>query len=247
MDHRQLKERIRAVTNVPDLGGGLAVVPVELWVPGSAVLTLGGGDHGEEALALWQVSPQGAPTGAWLVPTAEAFTEKETARRLLTLIERRGIAMTAPHEVEQAVSQLTAAAAVDVASWWKGQLFSPVQAFREILGRRREIDEAVETARATRQNVTSLDWTRDLPHDADPDTIEDLRRLAAIQEGPGTEAGAAAITVARVLRWLVRVWTETEQVKSRRSYVRDALGDPEALPPSWLAAVKTANTTVLPL
>jgi hypothetical protein len=50
-----------------------------------------------------------------------------------------------------------------------------------------------------------------------------------------------------VLKWLVGVWAETEQVKNRRPYVRDAYGGCEGLPPLWLAAVQTANATRLPL
>jgi hypothetical protein len=45
----------------------------------------------------------------------------------------------------------------------------------------------------------------------------------------------------------LEVWAETEQLKGRRDYVRDKHGEPEALPPTWLAAVTTASATRLPL
>lgn len=246
-DCRLLRGLGRPVTDVSELEGGLFAATVELWVPGSAVVALGAGDDGAEALAVWQVSPQGALTGAWLVPTVEAFTVKETARRLLTLIERRGITGMTPDDVEHAVSRLTAAGGIGEERWWERQVFSPVQGFREILARRQEIDMVIEAARQTRKNVAALEWTHDFPDDVAPQSVEDLRQLATIGAESGTLAGGAAVTVGQVLRWLVRVWAETEQVKNRRGYVREVLGEREALPPAWLAAVQTASATVLPL
>ncbi|MBB2935560.1 hypothetical protein FHX82_002614 [Amycolatopsis bartoniae] len=216
--------------------------PVELWAPGSAVVALGQGDGGEEAVAVWHVSPQGAPTGAWLVPAAEAFGEEETARRLLTSLERRGITGAVPGDVERILEQLSKAAGVD--EWWREQLFSPVLAFEEVVARRAEIEKVVEDARATK-NVAVVEWPADVTG-YDVREFEDLRRVARLSRTTG-EACGTAILVSRVLRWLVRQWAETEQVKNRRPYVRDALGEPQALPPTWLAAVQTGSVNVLPL
>jgi hypothetical protein len=226
---------------------GLPATPVELWVPGSAVVVLGAGDEGEDALAIWQVSPQGAPTGAWVVSQDEAFTSNETARRLLTLVERRAITAMNPDHVDEVAKRLSLAAGLASGRWWEPHRFSPVQGFREVLTRRHAIEEAVNRTRARRENVAELEWARDFADSAVPEDIEGLRQLAGLGTGPGSPAGGQAIAVATVLRWLVRVWAGTEQVKNRRSYVRDALGEAEALPPSWLAAVQTASTTVLPL
>jgi hypothetical protein len=150
-------------------------------------------------------------------------------------------------DVETAVGRLTATADIGAGRWWDQQLFSPIQAFREVVERRQEIEAVVRRTRATRRSVAELEWTRNFHEAAPSDSVEDLRAIAGVRPGPGTSAGGAAITVARVLRWLVTVWSEIEQVKNRRSYVREGLGDPEALPQSWLAAVRTASTMVLPL
>jgi Family of unknown function (DUF6218) len=233
---------------VYELEDDLSITPVELWVPGSAVVALGAGGGGEEAtLAVWQVSPQGAPTGAWSVPQVEAFTSAETARRFLTLIERRAITAINPDAVDDVVKRLSVAGEIDDDQWWTRQVFSTVQAFQEILAQRTAIEATVNEARTRRKNVAALEWARDLSGSAVPEDVEGLRRLAGLGVVPCTPAGAEAITVARVLRWLVKVWAETEQVKNRRSYVREALGEPQALPPSWLAAVQVASATVLPL
>jgi hypothetical protein len=38
-----------------------------LWAPGSAVLSVGEDATGGRAVAMWQVSPDGRPTGSWVV------------------------------------------------------------------------------------------------------------------------------------------------------------------------------------
>lgn len=218
---------------------------VELWVPGSAVVARGVSEDGRDSVAIWQVSPQGAPTGAWVVPAAEAFGEESTARQLLTFVERRGITGLLDGDLEALLEQLTVAAGVDANRWWGAQLFSPVVAFGEIVARRGEVEKIVAGTTAVK-NVTEVGWPTDLAGGMVRD-VEDLRRIAGVGAAPGDHPVEAALVLSRVLRWLVRRWVETEQVKNRRDYVRDALGEPQALPPSWLAAVQTASTNVLPL
>lgn len=58
---------------------------------------------------------------------------------------------------------------------------------------------------------------------------------------------AEALRLARLLPWLVTLWTQTEQAKNRREYLREKHGDPGDLPPGWMAAVQTASATRLPL
>lgn len=55
------------------------------------------------------------------------------------------------------------------------------------------------------------------------------------------------LSVCDVLGWLIERWQETEQVKNRRKYLFDAHGEPEVLPPSWLAAARHAETKRLPV
>ncbi|AIJ24004.1 DUF6218 family protein [Amycolatopsis methanolica] len=234
------------MTQTDELGHGLPVAVAELWAPGSVVVARGHDDEGHETIAIWHVSPQGAPTGAWIETRQSYRSSAETARRLTTLLERRAITAPGEDEIDAVVGELTTAAGLAETGWWRRQVFAPSGVFEEIARRRQSIEDVVENARAERKNVAALDWPRELP-DVMPRDVEGVRTLAGIGKGPGASAGAQAITVARVLRWLVQLWTETEQVKNRRSYVRDALGEPEALPPSWLAAVRTASAKVLPL
>ncbi|WP_372660362.1 DUF6218 family protein [Amycolatopsis kentuckyensis] len=234
---------------MPDLA---MVEPLEelaaLRAPGSAVLCVGGGDLDVESIAAWHVSPTGDPTGAWIVPAAEAFGSPDAARRLLTLLERRAIAAVHTRELRKWLERLTAAAKVDAeAGWWEHQLFSPVDAFRETAERRRQYDVTVETAREGSKSITSLEWTHDLPEDTGIEDFASLQRVARVSAAPGSPVVSDVLSIARTLRWLVSVWAETEQVKNRRRYVRAGHGDPEPLPPRWLAAVRFAAATRLPL
>lgn len=219
-----------------------------LSAPGSAVLCVGSGDLDVESLAVWHVGPAGDPTGAWIVPTGEAFGSADAARRLLTLVERRAIAAVHPQQPEKWLEQLTKTAKVDAGEdWWQQQLFSPIDAFHETAERRRQYDTTVETAREGSKSITALEWTHDLPEETEVQDFASLQRVARVSAALGSPVVSDVLSIARTLRWLVSVWAETEQVKNRRRYVRAEHGNPEPLPPRWLAAVEVAGDHRLPL
>lgn len=221
--------------------------PAAVWAPGSAVVVLGEGPDDVKSLAVWQINPAGAPTGAWVLPHAEAFGSREAARRVLSTVERRAITAPDPATVPLVLERLTAAAGLGDGVWWGDQLFSAVAAFGEIVERRMVIESTVEAAREASKTITAVEWERHFPADAEPKDFDALQQLMRVATPPGSPVVAEALSVARVLRWLVAAWAETEQVKSRRNYVRAAHGAPEALPRSWLAAVQTASVTRLAL
>jgi hypothetical protein len=208
---------------------------------------LGAGDDGGDSLAVSLVSPRGAPSGAWEFPQAEVFTSKAVARQIIILLERRAITSMNPDEVHEVVERLSSTAGIRTDRWWEPHVFSPVQVFGEIVDRRTAYEETVTATKDSGKTVASLEWSRDLPASSMPDDFEGLRGESLLGTAVGTPVGSELLTVARVLRWLVKVWTETEQVKGRRSYVRAAYGDVEALPPTWLAAVQTSSANRLPL
>lgn len=219
----------------------------QVWAPGSAVVCLGHDDAGAESLAVWQVSTAGAPTGAWVKALSDAF-EPDTARQLLTLVERRALADSGEAGLADVLVRLGRAGGLPDPGWWRGQVFDPAEAFRATVRRRAELEATVRGEAEASKTITPLEWAHDLGEDGDGiATFGDLQRVAGIRTADGAPVVAAALTATRVLRWLVALWAETEQVKNRRHYVRDAHGPAEALPPSWLAAVRTAGATRLPL
>ncbi|MFC0541403.1 DUF6218 family protein [Kutzneria chonburiensis] len=190
------------------LGDNAVVVaePVALTAPGSAVVALGPG-----RTEIWHVGPDGAPTGAWACSSADLLGDPALARRALVLLENRAITARDPQDVPAFLTLLTTAAGLDLGPWWAGQVFSPLDSFRETLARRHEVAKR---------------WIRDF--DQVPTTFEGLRQLSGLH--PATSPNAvrgAALTVTRLLRWQVGLWLET--------------GDRAPLPPSWLAAVLTAE------
>ncbi|GAB2781308.1 DUF6218 family protein [Amycolatopsis magusensis] len=226
------------------LGDGLA----QLRAPGSAVLGVGSGNGGPDCLAVWQVSPLGAPTGAWVMPCEEAFGSVENARLLLSLIERRAIAAGDPAAMNHLLERWSAAAdLVGEGAWWTAHLFSPVVAFTETVSRRRRYESTVATAKEAKKSITALEWAHELPEDTTVESFSALRGTARISPAVGVPVVSEVLTTARVLRWLVEVWSDTEMVKNRREYVRAVHGATEPLPPEWLLAVQTAGKTRLPL
>ncbi|MFC3453817.1 DUF6218 family protein [Amycolatopsis speibonae] len=221
-------------------------LPVALAAPASAVVVVGPGVEGTESIAVWHVSPQGMPVGAWIYPMESLLASRDEARRLLTLVERRSITAVVPSELDEVLDRATKAADIDAEKWWTRQLFSPLQCFADIVDRRAVYEETVAAAKCELKNVADLEWSRDFAaaHLVDFDA---LRSQSEVRPVIGSTAvGSDALTVVGVLRWLVRQWAETEGVKRRR-YVRDAHGEPEPLPPSWLASVQAGMTTRLPL
>ncbi len=233
-----------ATTTEPE--HGFVNVATHVGAPGSAVLALGADDDGD-AVALWHVSPQGTRTGAWVFSQDEAFASKDTARQLVGLLERRALTARRPEDVNDVVQRLVATADLATEPWWERQIFSPMQAFGEIMTRRSVYESTVSAVRDGGRSAAPLEWTQDFAASSVPEEFEGIRRLSRTGRTAGTAVVAEALVVCRVLYWLVQVWSETEQVKNRRTYVRDAHGKAEALPPSWLAAVRTAGANRLPL
>lgn len=209
-----------------------------------AVLVFGIGTEGAESVAIWHVSSEGAPTGAWVRLRADVLAEADHARDLLVLLEGRAITGASSAAVDDWLDRLSAVAGLGGRGrWWKAQTFSPVDAFGEVVARREAYAATVNAERRRNKSVAALTWPHDLPDNAGVTEFAELRQLAGIACPEGTPVVSEALTVARVLSWLAEVWAETEDVKARRSYVRLKHGAAEPLPPAWLGAVRTAAGT----
>ena len=218
-----------------------------MWAPGSAVLAAGEENTGRQAVAVWQISPEGHPTGSWVVAQEDAYGKVDAARQLLVNIERRALVAADPDTLDDVVSRLTAVAGIDADGWWPKQCFSPTDAFTDVLTRRAEFQATIAAVRQMGRNVAPLRWDRAFPTDLHPTSVAELQQLAGVGRVAGAPVIVEALQMSRMLRWFIALWTQTEQVKNRREYIRDEHREPQALPPSWLTAVTTASTTRLPL
>jgi hypothetical protein len=215
--------------------------------PGSAILAVGADADGVESVAVWHVSPGGVPTGAWVRPQSEVLGSAAAAARLLALVERRALVGVSAEVLADWLPRWSAVAGLaDSGLWWKKHLFSPVEAYDHIVRRRQLVAATVDAARETNKSMTPIGWAHDLVETAVGD-LAALQAAAGIVAPPGSPVVSEALRLARVLRWLVVVWTEAEDVKGRRRVVRAAHGAAEPLPPAWLAAVRAAASTRLPL
>lgn len=213
----------------------------------SAVVARGVDEHGQHALAVWQVNQHGVPTGAHIVPDTELSDSPEVARRLLSVLERRAVTAHIPQQGAEIVEQLTTTAKIDAGAWWEQHLFDPVTCFRELVARREQYNATISHSRTPAGNKPGpVHWKQDFSG-SEPSDVDSLHALANRVVPPASPVATEALAVCAVLRWLSELWNETEQVKIRRDYVAVAHGAPQELPPSWLAAVHHADETRLPL
>jgi len=215
---------------------------------GCAVVAIGDDAGGVPALALWLIDPEGVATGAWVVPQEQAFGDRAVARRLLSCVTARAVTGLDPAVVESVLVRLTATAGTHIAgSWWASLSFSPVAAFRQILQRRAAYEKSVDDRRAINKNIVALEWHHDFAVDDPPADPEALRVASGLAMPAGAPVVRDVLLLSRLLSWLVELWSETEQAKSRRSYLQDEHGAPEDLPPAWSGAMSAAASARLPL
>ncbi|SDG22157.1 hypothetical protein SAMN05216553_106246 [Lentzea fradiae] len=189
----------------------------------------------EDVVAVWHVSVDGTNTGAWIVPSAEAFTDPEAARRLVGLCADRLLVGWEPSF--DLVRRLEAVAGSTPRRW---VALSVPDAVAEIAEIRAACEKRVEERRADNAAIVSLEWRVDLP-DALPGTEEEMHQYAHLAPPPFDPGAAAGLLLTcRLVRWTLRRWQETAVALERRAYLRDDVGEPDVLPPQWLRAMTEA-------
>lgn len=215
---------------------------------GSVVLAVGTGPEDVEVVALWQVSPEGAATGAWSAPQSEVFGQPELAWQFLACANRRAITGRDRDSASNIMARLSEAAGIELSQGLLDSAnFSLIETFADILKRRREYELFVEKRRCRNKQILPLDWQRDLSNEPNPVNLDDLQKISRLAVPPGVPAVSEALLISRLLSWFVGLWSETEQTKNRRRYFADEFGLPTALPPTWLKAVQAAYHSKLAL
>ncbi|MGH4002024.1 MAG: DUF6218 family protein [Pseudonocardiaceae bacterium] len=208
---------------------------------GSVVLTVGSGPEDVDVVALWQVSPEGIATGAWAAPKSEVFGQPELAKQFLACANRRAVTGRDRDSATNVMTRLSEAAGIELSQGLLDSTsFGLAETFTDVLEWRREYELFVEQQRWHNKRIVPLDWQRDLSNEPTPVDLDGLQKLSRLAVPPGASAVSEALLGSRLLRWLVGLWSETEQTKNRRRYVADKFGPPTALPPTWLNAVQAA-------
>lgn len=185
----------------------------------------------EDVVALWYVDAEGTNTGAWIVPSEEAFADFATARRLVDLCADRLVIGWAPSL--DLVHKLEGVAGTSPRRW---ATMAIPDALTEISDIRAACEKRVDEQRAENKAIVPLEWPVDVP-DPLPATEEEMHRYAKLQASSFAPDSAAGVLLAcRLVRWTVRRWQETAVALERRTYLKDEFGAPGVLPPQWLRA-----------
>lgn len=191
-------------------------------------------DH-EDVVALWHINAEGVNTGAWIVPSEEAFADYASARRLVDLCADRLLIGWAPSF--ELVHELEAVAGTSPRRWVG--LAIP-DAVAEISDIRAACEKRVEEQRAENKTIVPLEWQIDVPSQV-PATEEEMHRYANFRPPSFAQGAAAGVLLAcRLVRWTVLRWQETAIAIERRTYLKEEFGAPDVLPPQWFQAITEA-------
>lgn len=193
----------------------------------------------DESTAVWLVDLAGEPCGAWVWPALDSAT----ARRVLSLVDRRAlIAIDAANTLES-VRAITAAGKLQLADeTLSSRMCSIPELLAETGQARSDIEEAVkQEARAGKKKLAPMQWDRPVPTEPTSDLTALMTQSGiATVEDPRV---AGPLDVARLTRWAIRLWTDTEGKRARRSYLRQRFGLAQPLPAVWTKAITGAYDT----
>ncbi|SER66044.1 DUF6218 family protein [Actinokineospora terrae] len=196
------------------------------------------GSGQEESIAIWHLDTEGARTGAWVTPAAEAMTEPETSLRMLSLCKRKAVLAWDLAEAIETLRALEQVADVAPTNWNDCGVTLP-ELLSEVADTRTSYAKRVAEEKASKKSIADLEWSIDLP-DPLPATVEQLEHLARVGNlvAP-TESATEALRISRLGGWIVQRWRETT-VALGRPYLRDTFGQPTVLAPTWEARLADA-------
>lgn len=191
-----------------------------------------------DEVSLWLVDLAGDPCGAWVV----LASTPEDARRILSLCDRRALITVEPGTDIDMMLRLAKTSQVDISrSALEARICSIPEALAATASARCLHTEAVHAVeQRERKTLAPLRWERPVPNPV-PNSVEHLAKAAAIRTM--SDGASAALTVSRLARWSIRLWTDTEGVRARRKHLRAQFGPTQSLPKPWREAVKAAYQT----
>lgn len=213
---------------------------------GHAVVECGETDNGS-AVAIWNVSIEGAASGAWQFSETDACTDPVLARQVLARVERRSILSTTPVTIGELLTKIAHAAglALHATYWRKLDLRGAVEEVRDL--RQEYLDGIRDQRNRTRSELVIPEFTWSPPDDL-PDDVDALAEALGVAQPLDVPAlSARALRLARTLIRIIGAWQEAEKVKAQRPYLLDAFGPVVPLPPQWHATVLAAYAAPLPL
>ena len=207
-------------------------------VPGvrGHVVLAKGDDQTGEALAVWRVGPTGQAGGAWITPMDLVHDDAGRSRQIFDLLRDRCLVDWDGKRSAGVLDRVADLLPPGLAARMASNILLFPDLINEVAEQRRRLESTVEAYRAqTTSKILPLVWPQDIPEDA-----QQARQLVTGNTPLGASPVATeALALAGTLQRVCQLWQDTEQVRHRRSYLRD-LGTPEPLPPTWLARLRAA-------
>ncbi|MGC5022590.1 DUF6218 family protein [Micromonospora sp. DT47] len=212
-------------------------IPVD-YVPGArghGVLAVGPDSDGGEALAVWRLSPTGRAGGAWVVRFDEIERDPEQLRRIMWMLQDRCLIDWDRDGPSAVLARIADVLPAELLTALRGNILTIPELLTEISEHRSTYIAAVEQHRAkTNSKIAPLGWPTQMPDQ------QDLAAWAA--QAPSASASPVAATALALTATVANtagLWQDTEQTRYRRTYLR-SMGDPQPLPPRWLARLRAA-------
>ncbi|MEU8153148.1 DUF6218 family protein [Micromonospora sp. NPDC048986] len=206
------------------------------YVPGArghAVLAVGPDAVGVEAVAVWRLSPTGRAGGAWLVRLDEVAQDDQLVR-IMWMLQGRclvGWNREAPVAILERIAHVLPQELVNML---RGNVLTVSDLLAEITEHRSAYSDAVDRQRAvSKSKLAPLAWPSEVPDH------EDLAIRLAVQPRAASPVAGSALALTSAVAMTAQLWQDTEQARYRRKYLR-ALGEPQPLPPRWLAWLRAA-------
>ncbi|WP_346534284.1 DUF6218 family protein [Micromonospora sp. DPT] len=212
-------------------------IPID-YVPGArghGVLAVGPDSGGDDALAVWRLSPTGRAGGAWVVRFDEIERDPEQLRRIMWMLQDRCLVDWDRQTPTGVLARIAKLLPAELLSALGGNILTIPELLTEIEEHRSTYTAAVERHRAgTKSKIAPLAWPTEMP---------DQQNLAAwaarAQSTSASPVAATALGLTAAVASTAQLWQDTEQARYRRIYLR-SLGDPQPLPPQWLARLREA-------
>jgi hypothetical protein len=212
-------------------------IPMD-YVPGArghAVLAIGRDEAGAEALAVWRVGVTGSAVGAWVLPFDTLQQDSAHLQRLMNLVRDRCLVDWDRATPTGIVGRLTGLLPAELAAAMQRNVLAIPDLLQEVTEQRSVIAAAAEDYRRTaKSKIAPLVWPAEVPEQS-----ELMYWATRAQRAAVSPVAVSALAVAAGLAQTAQLWQDTEQVRYRRRYLR-SLGEPQPLPPRWLARLRAA-------
>ncbi|MBQ1073516.1 hypothetical protein KBX06_10120 [Micromonospora sp. C31] len=211
--------------------------PVD-YVPGArghGVLAVGPDSDGDDALAVWRLSPTGRAGGAWVVHFDDVERDPEQLRRIMSMLQDRCLVDWNREAPTAALARVAEVLPAELLTALQGNIVTIPELLTEISEHRSTYAAAVERYKAdTKSKIAPLVWPTELPDQ------QDLAGWAArAHSTAASPVAATALALTAAVASTAQLWQDTEQARYRRVCLR-SLGDPQPLPPRWLARLRQA-------